>query len=388
MRLAITTFGNDISPLFDAARVARLVDIGQGGATWGDQLELAGLDPAGRVTALADRRVEVLVCGAINRWTQRAMEHYGITVHSWVSGDVEQVIELLQARFGRAETDRRPGLVALSATGPDLTAQLDPCFGRCRHLLVLNRDGSLARAFDGPGNRGRHRGGWHAVGPLVRGGVGLLITGRCGPNARGLLSAAGIEVVEGAAGPVVDVFNRFSTNQPISKDFSGINRGQQMGYHFFGQRGQGGRRGRGNGGGQGRGNGGGQGRGNGGGQGRGNGDGPGRGVRGLGAGLWNTAVGLVEQTPFFSGPRTAPPPPPAASVQPAPADQEVAPLTEAYPIPVVDREACTACGQCVQVCGAESITIDEVAIIDQERCLSCEACINECPEGALSMTGK
>jgi NAD-dependent dihydropyrimidine dehydrogenase PreA subunit len=55
----------------------------------------------------------------------------------------------------------------------------------------------------------------------------------------------------------------------------------------------------------------------------------------------------------------------------------------------VDRERCTGCGACVEVCptGAIRLTEDETgrhAEIDEERCQECEACVEACPEGAIA----
>ena len=54
---------------------------------------------------------------------------------------------------------------------------------------------------------------------------------------------------------------------------------------------------------------------------------------------------------------------------------------------VVDEEKCTGCGQCVDVCPIEAITIDEgKASINEETCVECGVCETECPSEAIQIT--
>ena len=53
-------------------------------------------------------------------------------------------------------------------------------------------------------------------------------------------------------------------------------------------------------------------------------------------------------------------------------------------IPVIDRQVCKGCGDCVTACPDHAIAIsDKKAVIDYDRCSCCGVCNNICRHGAL-----
>ncbi|MBM3240829.1 4Fe-4S dicluster domain-containing protein [Candidatus Poribacteria bacterium] len=53
----------------------------------------------------------------------------------------------------------------------------------------------------------------------------------------------------------------------------------------------------------------------------------------------------------------------------------------------VDKEKCTGCGLCIEVCLVEAISLSPQKIIELEtdNCLECGACENECPHDAITV---
>ena len=54
------------------------------------------------------------------------------------------------------------------------------------------------------------------------------------------------------------------------------------------------------------------------------------------------------------------------------------------PAKVNDQE-CTGCGNCVDVCPVEAISLEDVAKVDDNTCTDCGACVDECPVEAIAM---
>jgi Fe-S-cluster-containing hydrogenase component 2 len=56
-------------------------------------------------------------------------------------------------------------------------------------------------------------------------------------------------------------------------------------------------------------------------------------------------------------------------------------------VAIINRDLCTGCGQCVETCPVEAISLDdeEVAIVDSELCVDCSQCVDVCPMEAISL---
>lgn len=54
---------------------------------------------------------------------------------------------------------------------------------------------------------------------------------------------------------------------------------------------------------------------------------------------------------------------------------------------VIDEEKCTGCGECVEVCPTEAISVNEneKAVVNEEECTDCGTCVDTCPNEAISM---
>lgn len=90
-KIAIPHWQGRVSPVFDVAARALLVEVNAAGLTVLGDIELGSEDAPQRAALLAAAGVEVLVCGAISRVVEASVRAAGIEVISQICGDVEEV---------------------------------------------------------------------------------------------------------------------------------------------------------------------------------------------------------------------------------------------------------------------------------------------------------
>jgi len=55
-------------------------------------------------------------------------------------------------------------------------------------------------------------------------------------------------------------------------------------------------------------------------------------------------------------------------------------------VPIIDRDLCTLCGDCVASCPTAAVEIcDRELVLDAQRCRYCGDCEDLCPEGAIAL---
>ena len=56
-------------------------------------------------------------------------------------------------------------------------------------------------------------------------------------------------------------------------------------------------------------------------------------------------------------------------------------------VAIVNKDLCTGCGQCVDSCPVEAISMNDndIAVVDSDTCVDCGDCVDVCPVDAISM---
>jgi predicted Fe-Mo cluster-binding NifX family protein/Pyruvate/2-oxoacid:ferredoxin oxidoreductase delta subunit len=346
MRVAVTKFGSTISPLFDSAQRLLVADVGSGGVRVLKEEAIGDLDLAQRMALLSELGVRALACGAINGFTHNALVERGIAVFPWISGEVEDLLGLLVTCY-TARTGSRTDLdlaarVAVPSIGVGLKAMVAPSIRQSNHLQIVETKDLRCTTADG---KEIASGGWcyRLAGLILEADARVLLVGRCGPNALGILGVAGVEVIQGVEGRVGDAVAAYRGGRLSDASHSaGLGGAGQLG-----PRGRGGwRHGLWN---QEGPRGGGLGRGGHRGRRRGYGRRRGEGIEDRGKG--RRAMPL----PQHRG-RT----------------------------PTVDQEKCSGCSTCELVCPTGAIKVDMggLARIDPAKCACCWTCVEVCPEQA------
>jgi predicted Fe-Mo cluster-binding NifX family protein len=103
--------------------------------------------------------------------------------------------------------------ICITATANSLDAQIDPRFGRCAYLIIVDSETMQFEAIPNMAAGATGGAGIQAAQAVAKKDVKLLITGNVGPNAFGALSAAGIEIVTGASGTVREAVEKFKRGE-------------------------------------------------------------------------------------------------------------------------------------------------------------------------------
>ncbi|MHB8987222.1 MAG: NifB/NifX family molybdenum-iron cluster-binding protein [Desulfobulbia bacterium] len=113
--------------------------------------------------------------------------------------------------------------LCITATGKDLSARVDPRFGRAPYFLLVDTETLHCEAVANPASATGQGAGIKAAQLLTDRGVAALLTGTVGPNAVEALQAAGIKTYEGVdpgdtAQEAIDRFKqgKFSASSAVS----------------------------------------------------------------------------------------------------------------------------------------------------------------------------
>jgi predicted Fe-Mo cluster-binding NifX family protein len=126
--------------------------------------------------------------------------------------------------------------ICVSSTSNTLESPIDPRFGRCAYLIVVDSETMQFEAIPNMAAGATGGAGIQAAQTVANRGVKTVITGNVGINAFDALSAAGIEIMTGAfSGTVRQVVERFlkgelnRTTGATVPNHNGIARGRGRG---------------------------------------------------------------------------------------------------------------------------------------------------------------
>jgi predicted Fe-Mo cluster-binding NifX family protein len=107
--------------------------------------------------------------------------------------------------------------ILLTATSPNIEANIDPRFGRGAYLIVVETDTLEWQAQPNPGVSASGGAGTQAAQIAANQQVTAVISGDFGPNAYNALQAAGIKMyLYGASTKVREAIEHFKTGKLIS----------------------------------------------------------------------------------------------------------------------------------------------------------------------------
>ncbi len=110
--------------------------------------------------------------------------------------------------------------IAVTSTGTDLDARVDPRFGRAPYFIVVDTETMAFSVIDNKENLNALKGaGIQAAGAVSEKGAEVLLTGYCGPNAFKALKAGNIKVANNAQGTVREAVRDYLDGKlPLADD--------------------------------------------------------------------------------------------------------------------------------------------------------------------------
>lgn len=147
----------------------------------------------GRILALARKTItRVLVDGMALRI--EGDDHHLVTAEQGCDADPRSDVT----------EENKPMMIAVSTSGSDLSAPVEPHFGRAAGFLVVDPETwKFFRLDNAAGGEASHGAGIAAAERVVNAGASVVLTGIVGPRAFSALSAAGVKIAVGAEGLTV-----------------------------------------------------------------------------------------------------------------------------------------------------------------------------------------
>jgi predicted Fe-Mo cluster-binding NifX family protein len=108
--------------------------------------------------------------------------------------------------------------IAISSSGSNQSAQVDPRFGRCQYFIVIDTDSGKTEAIPNAAQSAGGGAGIQAAQTVADSGAQTVLTGNVGPNAHRALQAAKITVITGVGGTISDALKAFQEGKYQATD--------------------------------------------------------------------------------------------------------------------------------------------------------------------------
>jgi len=103
--------------------------------------------------------------------------------------------------------------ISLSSTADNLDGQLDPRFGRCPYLLIVDPKTLQYEAIPNAAAGASGGAGIQAAQTIINKQATTLITGNIGPNAFGALQAAGVEILIEPPATIREIIEKYNSGR-------------------------------------------------------------------------------------------------------------------------------------------------------------------------------
>ncbi len=134
MKVAIPIWNGRVSPVMDTACHLLVVDFADGNEVSREAWDIPQVTIPYRVSFLADRGINVLICGAISHQFEQMLAVAGIKPIPWFGGDVDEIIAAYAGGALQNDNYRLPGCGRRRRQGRGRYRERRTGFGRRRQF--------------------------------------------------------------------------------------------------------------------------------------------------------------------------------------------------------------------------------------------------------------
>jgi predicted Fe-Mo cluster-binding NifX family protein len=229
MRIAISTDQGLVSAHFGRCQSYTIYEIEGNVIKSQNEIQNPGHQPGFLPRYLSEKGVNVIISGGMGPRAQTLFAQSGIKTISGVQGAVDNVIQQYikgslesgedmcdhNHSGGSSDSDQQitslpssEGRICITAQGGNLSAELDPRFGRADFFVFVDPITWETEEIENPYKDLVQGAGIQTAQFIVEKQTATLITGKCGPKALEVFKSADITVVTGARGSVEDLIKK------------------------------------------------------------------------------------------------------------------------------------------------------------------------------------
>ena len=236
MKLAISTDQGYVSAHFGRCQSYTIVEIKEGQILGREEIPNPGHQPGFLPEYLSERGVNCIMAGGMGPRAQGLFAQKNIETIIGVQGAIDDIIEKYLKQELEAGDDlcghqheaeeqspydhhtegipQQTGTkICITSEGKDLTADVDPKFGRAPYFLIVDPHSMEFEVIENPNIEAAHGAGIQTAQLIASKNVGAVLTGNCGPNAQRVLQSSGIEVITNVSGKAEDALSKYKSER-------------------------------------------------------------------------------------------------------------------------------------------------------------------------------
>jgi predicted Fe-Mo cluster-binding NifX family protein len=247
MKIAISTDQGQVSAHFGRCPSYTILEIKEGRIQKQEEVPNPGHQPGFLPQYLSEMGIDCIVAGGMGPRAQALFSQKNIVTIIGVQGSIDDVIkkiinqelesgEDLCDHHGLSHQGAHPahgshlchgenanqrgisptelkGKICFTSSGKDLSAELDPKFGRTLYFLIFDTETSEIEVVENPNRDATQGAGIQTAQLILNKDVSMIVTGQVGPNARSILESANVNLIEGAAGKIEDILEQLKSEK-------------------------------------------------------------------------------------------------------------------------------------------------------------------------------